>query len=64
MQPRKRDDTATLTATRHKVSASYVRRIVKGTSTKREDILNTYNSILAAKDKLSNPAETADETAN
>jgi len=58
MQIKKRDDTASLTAAAHNVSPAYVRMILKGDRTKREDILNTYNSILKAKDKLSKPAET------
>lgn len=64
MQQKKRDDTATLTAAAHNVSPAYVRMMLSGKRKSREDILNTYNSIIQAKDNLSKHAETAAESAN
>jgi hypothetical protein len=63
MQKEKKDDTASLTAAAHGVSASYVRMVVNG-KRKNESILSTFNSILEAKDKLSKPLETVTESAN
>ncbi|MEB0299587.1 hypothetical protein [Mucilaginibacter sp. 5C4] len=63
MEKEKRDDTATLTARAHSVSASYVRMVVNG-KRKNEAILATYNTILEAKDNLSKPAESIDESTN
>ena len=63
MEKEKKDDTATLTAQAHNVTASYVRMVVNG---KRNNpaILTTFNSILEAKDKLSKPLENHVESAN
>jgi len=60
MEKEKKDDTATLTAQAHGVSASYVRMVVNG-KRNNESILSTFNTILETKNKLSQPHEiTAD----
>ncbi len=61
MEKEKRDDTASLTAQAHGVSAAYVRMIVNGVR-KNESILSTYNKILRAKEKLSQPLESPSES--
>jgi hypothetical protein len=66
MEIKKRDDTAKLTAKAMECSARYVRMIVNGDrkslSPKASRILNHYNSILKAKDNLSQPVEIPSES--
>jgi hypothetical protein len=63
IQNKKRDDTAELTANAIDCTPAYVRMIVRGDrktlSEKAKRILDKYNSILQAKEKLSTPAEQA-----
>lgn len=63
MEKEKKDDTATLTAQAHGVTASYVRMVVNG-KRNNENILSTFNAILAAKDNLSKPVNSSSESAN
>ena len=68
MENKKKDDTATLTAQAHNCSSAYVRMIVRSDrnthSPKAKAILDTYNNIMEAKNNLSKPAETINESHN
>lgn len=63
MEKEKKDDTATLTAQAHGVTASYVRMVVNG-KRNNESILSTYKEILQAKDNLSKPVNSTSESSN
>jgi hypothetical protein len=63
MENKKRDDTATLTAKAHNVTAAYVRMVINGVR-KNESILSTYQTILKTKEELSQPSELVAESTN
>jgi hypothetical protein len=68
MKNKKRDDTATITASALNVTSSYVRMVIKGTrksqSPKASRILKHYKNILEAKHQLSNPGKSGNKNAN